>query len=115
MVSISVESDTSNLEEFLSQHRLAHIPSSLGSVESLPNLLRMTSLRHHSPVGRDSREVDEGLVRLSLAREEPDYLVRDITEVLEALHRVAPPALYFDSIGPPGRATVAQSGRAADS
>jgi cystathionine gamma-synthase len=85
MVSIALKGGAPAAEQFLSRLRLVHIASSFGSVESLVSIPRVTSHRHLSPAERAARGIDEGLVRLSLGIEEPDDLVRDVTEALDAL------------------------------
>jgi cystathionine beta-lyase/cystathionine gamma-synthase len=85
MVSISLKGGAPATEQFLSHLRFVHVASSFGGVESLVSVPRMTSHRHLSAAERASRGIDDGLVRLSLGIEDPDDLVRDVTEALDAL------------------------------
>ena len=84
MLSISLKGGTSAAERFLSRLRFVHIAASLGGVESLASIPHLTSHRHLAPEELDARGIDPGLVRLSLGIEEPDDLVRDIREALDA-------------------------------
>ena len=85
VVSISLAGGASATERFLSHLRFVHVAASLGGVESLVSVPRGTSHRHLSAPELASRGIDEGLVRISLGIEEPDDLVRDVTEALDAL------------------------------
>jgi cystathionine beta-lyase/cystathionine gamma-synthase len=85
MVSISLKGGGPAIERFLSGLRFAHIASSLGGVESLVSVPRVTSHVHLSEAELASRGIDEGLVRISLGIEDPDDLVRDVTEALDGL------------------------------
>ncbi len=83
MVSLSLKGGAAAVEDFLSGLRLVHIAASLGGVESLASVPARTSHRHLSEETRRARGIDPGLVRLSLGIEDPDDLVRDITESLD--------------------------------
>ena len=85
MVSLSLKGGAPAAERFLSHLRFVHVAASLGGVESLVSVPRGTSHRHLSGPELASRGIDEGLVRISLGIEEPDDLVRDVTEALDAL------------------------------
>jgi cystathionine gamma-synthase len=85
MVSLSLKGGAPAAERFLSGLRLVHAAASLGGVESLVSVPRRTSHRHLSAEELAARDIDEGLVRLSLGIEDPEDLVRDITEALDAL------------------------------
>ncbi len=85
MLSVSLRGGVEAAERFLSRLRLVHIAASLGGVESLASVPRLTSHRHLSAAELAARGIDEGLVRLSLGIEETADLVRDVTEALDAL------------------------------
>jgi cystathionine gamma-synthase len=85
MVSISLKGGTRAVDPFLRHLRFVHVASSLGSVEYLASVPSLTSHRHLSVEGLRARGIDEGLVRLSLGIEEPEDLVRDLTEALDTL------------------------------
>ena len=84
MVSLSLQAGAAAIDPFLRRLRLVHVASSLGSVESLASVPRVTSHRHLSSEELEARGIDPGLVRLSLGIEEPEDLVRDLTEALDA-------------------------------
>jgi cystathionine gamma-synthase len=84
ILSVSLKGGASAAERFLSTLRFVHVAASLGGVESLASIPRLTSHRHLAPEELAAREIDPGLVRLSLGIEDPDDLVRDIREALDA-------------------------------
>ncbi|MCI4365023.1 MAG: aminotransferase class I/II-fold pyridoxal phosphate-dependent enzyme [Thermoplasmata archaeon] len=84
MVSISLRGGAEAVDPFLKRLRLFHVASSLGSVESLVSAPGITSHRHLSPEELAARGIDGSVVRFSLGIEEPDDLVRDLTEALDA-------------------------------
>jgi len=85
MVTLSLNGGVEVAEKFLRRLRFVHSAASLGGVESLASVPALTSHRHLSPGERERRGIDDGLVRLSLGIEDPDDLVRDLTEALDAL------------------------------
>lgn len=85
MVSLVIKGGTGASERFLRKLRLVHVAASLGSVESLVSVPGLTSHRHISPEDLVTRGVVPGLVRLSLGIEDPDDLVRDLIEALDAV------------------------------
>jgi cystathionine gamma-synthase len=85
MVTLSLNGGAEAAERFLRRLRFVHAASSLGSVESLASVPAITSHRHLSPAERERRGIDDGLVRLSLGIEDPEDLVRDMTEALDSL------------------------------
>jgi len=85
MVTVSLNGGAEMAERFLRRLRFVHSASSLGGVESLASVPAITSHRHLSPEERARRGIDDGLVRLSLGIEDPEDLVRDMTEALDSL------------------------------
>jgi cystathionine gamma-synthase len=85
MVTVSLHGGASAAEQFLRRLRFVHVASSLGGVESLASVPGLTSHRHLSPEERSRRGIDDGLIRFSFGVEDPDDLVRDLTESLDAL------------------------------
>lgn len=85
MVTLSVKGGAEVAERFVRRLRFVHSASSLGGVESLASVPAITSHRHLSAEERERRGIDAGLVRLSLGIEDPDDLVRDMTEALDSL------------------------------
>ena len=83
MLSVSLKGGAAAIDPFLHHLRLVHVATSLGSVESLTCVPGQTSHSHLSPEELAALGIDPGLVRLSLGIEEPDDLVRDITEALD--------------------------------
>jgi len=85
MVSVSLAGGAEVAERFLRRLRFVHSASSLGGVESLASVPAITSHRHLSAEERKARGMDDGLVRFSLGIEDPEDLVRDMTEALDSL------------------------------
>jgi cystathionine beta-lyase/cystathionine gamma-synthase len=84
MLSISLRGGPEAVDPFLRRLRFVHVASSLGSVESLASVPAITSHRHLTAAELAARGIDGSMVRLSLGVEEPDDLVRDLTEALDA-------------------------------
>ncbi len=82
MVSISLKGGASAADRLLGALRIFQVAPSFGGVESLVSLPRTTSHRHLTRADREAQGIDEGFVRLSVGIEEPDDLVRDLTEAL---------------------------------
>ena len=85
MVTVSLVGGAEVAERFLRRLRFVHSAASLGGVESLASVPAITSHRHLSAEERARRGIDDGLVRLSLGIEDPEDLVRDMTEALDSL------------------------------
>ncbi|MCI4353300.1 MAG: aminotransferase class I/II-fold pyridoxal phosphate-dependent enzyme [Thermoplasmata archaeon] len=85
MVTLVIRGGAGAPLRFLRKLRLVHVAASLGSVESLASVPGQTSHRHLSAAALAARGIVPGLVRLSLGIEEPDDLVRDLTEALDAV------------------------------
>ncbi|MGA8275439.1 MAG: aminotransferase class I/II-fold pyridoxal phosphate-dependent enzyme [Thermoplasmata archaeon] len=91
VLSLALRAGPEAVDPFLRHLRFVHVASSLGSVESLASVPGLTSHRHLTAKELAERGIDGSMVRLSLGIEEPDDLVRDLTEALDAL-RPAPAA-----------------------
>jgi cystathionine gamma-synthase len=85
VLSISLRAGPDAVDPFLHHLRFVHVASSLGSVESLACVPAITSHRHLTHEELSGRGIDGSMVRLSLGIEEPDDLVRDLTEALDAV------------------------------
>jgi cystathionine beta-lyase/cystathionine gamma-synthase len=85
MLSLTLRDGPAAVDPFLRHLRFVHVASSLGSVESLASVPAITSHRHLSGEELAARGIDSSMVRLSLGVEEPDDLVRDLTEALDGL------------------------------
>jgi cystathionine beta-lyase/cystathionine gamma-synthase len=83
MVSVSLKGGAAVAERFLHRLRFVHVASSLGGVDSLASVPGLTSHRHLAPEELERRGIDPGLIRFSFGIEEPDDLVRDLTEALD--------------------------------
>ena len=84
MLSISLRGGIPAVERFLDRLRLVEIAASLGGVESLVSMPRLSSQRFLTSEERHGLGIDDGLVRLSLGIEDPDDLVRDVRDALDA-------------------------------
>jgi methionine-gamma-lyase len=85
VVSLSLHGGAAEVDRFLRGLRFVHVAASLGGVESLASVPRLTSHRHASPEELRGAGIGENLVRLAFGIEEPEDLVRDVTESLDAL------------------------------
>lgn len=85
MVTVALNGGREAAERFVRHLRFVHSAASLGGVESLASVPALTSHRHLPPEERRHRGIEDGLVRLSLGIEDPEDLVRDLTEALDAL------------------------------
>ena len=85
MVTLSLTGGAEMAEKLLRRLRFVHSASSLGAVESLASVPAITSHRHLTPADRERRGIDDGLVRFSFGIEDPEDLVRDLTEALDSL------------------------------
>lgn len=85
VVSISLRGGRTAVDRFLRSLRFVHVASSLGGVESLVSVPRLTSHRHSSEEELRAAGIDDGLVRLALGIEDSADLVRDVTEALDGL------------------------------
>jgi cystathionine beta-lyase/cystathionine gamma-synthase len=85
MVTVSLNGGAPMAERFLRRLRFVHVASSLGGVDSLASVPSLTSHRHLSPEERERRGIDDGFIRFSFGIEDPQDLVRDLTEALDSL------------------------------
>ena len=93
MLAVEVRGGRPALERFLAALGIVEVASSLGGVESLISVPVDTSHRGFTAAERASRGITDGLVRLSLGIEEPEDLVRDLSEALGRSASAASPAL----------------------
>ncbi len=84
VLALTLRGGEAAVDPFLHRLRLVHVASSLGGVESLASVPSLTSHRHLTPAELAERGIAPGLVRISLGIEEPDDLIRDLTEALDA-------------------------------
>ncbi|HYB78575.1 MAG TPA: aminotransferase class I/II-fold pyridoxal phosphate-dependent enzyme [Thermoplasmata archaeon] len=83
MVTVSLRGGAEVAQRFLRRLRFVHVAASLGGVDSLASVPALTSHRHLAPEERARRGIADGLVRFSFGIEDPDDLVRDLTEALD--------------------------------
>ena len=76
-------------DRFLQALRLADVAPSLGSTSTLVSRPEDTSHALLTPVERSRRGITPGTVRLALGVEDPEDLIRDLTEALDAAARKA--------------------------
>jgi cystathionine gamma-synthase len=86
VLSVSLRGGGAAVPRFLGALRLVQVAASLGGVESLVSVPAETSHRHLTPEQLRARGIDPGLVRISLGLEEPEDLLRDISEALTTAH-----------------------------
>ncbi|MGI0071103.1 MAG: trans-sulfuration enzyme family protein [Thermoplasmata archaeon] len=87
VLSLSLRGGAAAVDRFLRCLRFVHVAASLGGVESLASVPRLTSHRHLSEEELRQAGIDDGLVRLALGVEDSADLIRDVTESLDALAR----------------------------
>ena len=85
VLALSLRGGGPALERFLSHLRFAHVAASLGGVETLVSVPKLTSHRHMSDEELRTAGIDDGLVRIALGIEDTADLVRDVTEALDSL------------------------------
>jgi cystathionine beta-lyase/cystathionine gamma-synthase len=85
VVSISLRGGRVAVDQFLRSLRFVHVASSLGGVESLACVPRLTSHRHLSEEELRAAGIDDGLVRIAFGIEDSADLVRDVAEALDAV------------------------------
>jgi len=84
MISFVLDADLERAERFCAATRIFTLAESLGGVESLLEL--PASMTHASIPAeqRQARGIEDGLVRLSVGIEDPQDLIADLTQALEA-------------------------------
>lgn len=93
MVTIVVRGGLEGAKRFLHGLKLVQVAASLGGVESLASLPKETSHAHLNDEELAARGISPGMVRLSLGIEEPDDLLRDLSEALDGSGPASPPPL----------------------
>jgi methionine-gamma-lyase len=85
MISIWIDGGEEEAFRFLDALQLAHLAVSLGSTETL--LQHPASMTHAGvdPEVNERFEVNDALVRLSIGVEDPDDIIADISNALEAI------------------------------
>ncbi len=84
IVTLSLGGGAPAVERFLRSLRIVEVAASPDGIASLASVPGRRSHSRRDPEERAARGIDEGRVRLSLGIEEPDDLVRDLTEALDA-------------------------------
>jgi cystathionine beta-lyase/cystathionine gamma-synthase len=83
LLAVTVDGGSDGARRFLHELKLVHVASSLGGVESLASTPADTSHRHLTVEQRARLGIEPGTVRLALGIEEPEDLLRDLTEALD--------------------------------
>ncbi|MGA9839818.1 MAG: PLP-dependent aspartate aminotransferase family protein, partial [Thermoplasmata archaeon] len=89
VVSLSLRGGESAVDRFLRALRFVHVAASLGGVESLASVPRLTSHRNAPRAELLAAGIDDGLVRIAFGIEDTEDLVRDVLESLDAVERPA--------------------------
>ncbi|MCB9746477.1 MAG: PLP-dependent transferase [Alphaproteobacteria bacterium] len=84
MLAFELAEGVAGAERFIARSRLAACTPSLGGVETLVVFPARSSHRALSPEQRASMGIGEGLLRLSVGVEDPEDLLEDIHQALEA-------------------------------
>ena len=84
MISVVFDWDLDRAERFVASTRLFTLAESLGGVESL---IELPATMTHASVPPDARAalgIEDGLVRFSVGIEDPDDLIADLDQAIEA-------------------------------
>jgi cystathionine beta-lyase/cystathionine gamma-synthase len=84
MISFLLDADLARAEKFCASTKLFTCAESLGGVESL---LELPATMTHASVpaaDRRARGIEDGLIRLSVGIEDPDDLIADLAQAMEA-------------------------------
>lgn len=84
VVSFEIEGTLETAKRFADGLELIRIAPSLGGVESLLSIPRLTSHAMLSPEDRHRAGIGDGLVRLALGIEDPEDLKADVASALTA-------------------------------
>ena len=82
VVSLELEGTLETAKRFVNRLQLFHVAPSLGGVESLVSIPRLTSHAMLSPEEREQTGIRDSLVRLALGIEDTDDLIADIKRAL---------------------------------
>lgn len=85
VVALTLRGGAAEVDRFLRGLRFVHVASSLGGVESLASVPRLTSHRHLTAEELRAAGIGDNLVRIAFGIEDTADLVRDLTESLDAL------------------------------
>jgi cystathionine beta-lyase/cystathionine gamma-synthase len=85
VLSLALRGGPPEVDRFLHALRFVHVASSLGGVESLASVPRLTSHKYATAEERRALGIGDTLVRLALGIEDTADLVRDVTEALDAV------------------------------
>jgi cystathionine beta-lyase/cystathionine gamma-synthase len=96
MLGIEVEGGGEAATRFVRALRLAKLAPSLGGVETLVSEPRHTSHAAMTPEERAANGIRDGFVRVSLGIEDPDDLIADFAQALQAAGATAVSASVGD-------------------
>lgn len=84
VLSFTLEGDFETVKGFLPRLHLAHLAANLGTVETVAGPPATTSHVECTPAERAAMGIPEALIRYSVGIEDPDDLIRDLAQALEA-------------------------------
>ena len=85
VLSFTLRGDFETVKAFLPRLRLAHLAANLGTVETVVGPPATTSHVECTPAEREAMGIPETLIRYSVGIEDPDDLIRDLTQALDAV------------------------------
>jgi cystathionine gamma-synthase len=84
VLSFTLRGDFETVKAFLPRLRLAHLAANLGTVETVAGPPATTSHVECTPAEREAMGIPETLIRYSVGIEDPDDLIRDLSQALDA-------------------------------
>lgn len=85
VLSFTLRGDFETVKAFLPRLRLAHLAANLGTVETVAGPPATTSHVECTPAEREAMGIPETLIRYSVGIEDPDDLIRDLTQALDGV------------------------------
>jgi len=89
VLSFTLQGDFETVKAFLPRLRLAHLAANLGTVETVAGPPATTSHVECTRAEREAMGIPETLIRYSVGIEDPDDLIRDLTQALDFAARRA--------------------------
>ena len=85
VISFTLNADVTQTGQFIDALQIPYIGPSLGGVESLVNQVALTSYYELSSEEREAIGIKDNLVRLAVGVEDPDDLIADLSQALDAI------------------------------
>ena len=85
VLSFTLNGDFETVKAFLPRLRLAHLAANLGTVETVAGPPATTSHVECTAAEREAMGIPETLIRYSVGIEDPDDLIRDLSQALDAV------------------------------